>query len=213
MAKIKAGILSKVSGKVAGVVGGTWKGTNYLRELVKPANPNTPLQQAQRSQMRAVVRCARTLTGDVFKPFLDKFLKNMSGYNWFVKNNIKKFDGTDNALNSALAFSTGNMQTGSAAFSLSLASASIATGESVPSVPAGHKLITTGIIYDDTKGIAIVKTANDIGANEYVFGDDEWGDVAQGDKVCLGIFFADEDANGVIQAISTSLAQFGTVTA
>ena len=44
MAKIKAGILSKVSGKVAGVVGGTWKGTNYLRELVKPANPNTPLQ-------------------------------------------------------------------------------------------------------------------------------------------------------------------------
>ena len=30
---------------------GTWKGTNYLRELVKPANPNTPLQQAQRGKM------------------------------------------------------------------------------------------------------------------------------------------------------------------
>lgn len=213
MAKIKAGILSKVSGKVAGVVGGTWKGTNYLRELVKPANPNTPLQQAQRSQMRAVVRCARTLTGDVFKPFLDKFLKNMSGYNWFVKNNIKKFSGDDNALASALTFSTGNMQTGSADFSLSISSPSVSTGEAVPSVPAGHKLITTAIIYDDTKGIAIVKTANDIGASEIVLGDDEWGDVAQGDKVCLGLFFADEDANGVIQAISTSLSQFGTVTA
>lgn len=213
MAKIKAGILSKVSGKVAGVVGGTWKGTNYLRELVKPANPNTPLQQAQRSQMRAVVRCARTLTGDVFKPFLDKFLKNMSGYNWFVKNNIKKFSGDDNALASALAFSTGNMQTGSAEFSLSLAGVAIATGDSVPSVPSGHKLITVGIIYDDTKGIAVVKTADDIGANENVLGSDDWGDVAQGDKVCLGLFFADEDANGVIQAISTSLAQFGTVTA
>lgn len=213
MAKIKAGILSKVSGKVAGVVGGTWKGTNYLRELVKPANPNTPLQQAQRSQMRAVVRCARTLTGDVFKPFLDKFLKNMSGYNWFVKNNIKKFSGDDNALASALVFSSGNMQTGSAFFDLSLSQAAITTGEAVPSVPTGHKLITVGIIYDDTKGFAIVKAADNIGAEEIVFGNDEWGDVAQGDKVCLGLFFADEDANGVIQAISTSLAQFGTVTA
>lgn len=213
MAKIKAGILSKVSGKVAGVVGGTWKGTNYLRELVKPANPNTALQQAQRSLMKATVRCARTLTGDVFKPFLDKFLKNMSGYNWFVKNNIKKFNGTDNALASALVFSTGNMQTGSAEFGLSLAGVAIATGDSVPAVASGHKLITIGIIYDDTKGIAIVKTANDIGANENVLGSDDWGDVAQGDKVCLGLFFADEDANGVIQAISSSLAQFGTVTA
>lgn len=212
MAKIKAGILSKVSGKVAGVVGGTWKGTNYLRELVKPANPNTALQQAQRSKMRAVVRCARTLTGDVFKPYLDKFLKNMSGYNWFVKNNIAKFSGADNALASALAFSTGNMQTGSADFGLSTSGVAVATGDSVPSVASGHKLITIGILYNDTKGFAVVKSDNTIGANETVLGSDDWGETQASDKVCVGLFFADEDANGVIQAISTSLSQFGSAT-
>lgn len=212
MAKIKAGILSKVSGKVAGVVGGTWKGTNYLRELVKPANPNTALQQAQRSKMRACVRCARTLTGDVFKPYLDKFLKNMSGYNWFVKNNIAKFNGTNNALNTALAFSTGNMQTGSAEFSLARTGAPVTTGDSVPSVASGHKLITIGIMYNDTKGFAVVKSDDTIGANEIVLGSDDWGETAAGDKICVGLFFADEDANGVIQAISTSLSQFGSAT-
>jgi len=213
MAKIKAGILSKVSGKVAGVVGGTWKGTNYLRELVKPANPNTTLQQAQRSKMRACVRCARTLTGDVFKPYLDKFLKNMSGYNFFVKNNIAKFSGDSNALASALVFSSGNMATGSAEFSGSLSVAPVATGETVPSVATGHTRHTIAILYNDTKGFAVVKDSDDAGASEYIIGGDEWGNTTAGDIVCLGLFFADVDANGVVQAISSAISELKTVTA
>lgn len=88
MAKIKSGILSKVQGKVAGVVGATWKGKNYLRELVKPGNPNTPAQQLQRGKMSVAVKASRTFLAPVLTRFVSKFVKNMSAYNWFVKQNI-----------------------------------------------------------------------------------------------------------------------------
>ena len=43
MGKINQGILGGVSGQVGNVIGGTWKGIDYLR--IKPssvANPKTP---------------------------------------------------------------------------------------------------------------------------------------------------------------------------
>jgi len=88
MAKIRAGILSKVQGKVGGVVGATWKGKNYLREHVKPSNPNTPAQQLQRGKMSVAVKGASFFLGGVLTRFTNKFVKDMSAYNWFVKQNI-----------------------------------------------------------------------------------------------------------------------------
>ena len=88
MAKIRAGILSKVQGKVGGVVGATWKGKNYLREHVKPSNPNTPAQQLQRAKMSVVVKGASHFLGGVLTRFTNQFVKDMSAYNWFVKQNI-----------------------------------------------------------------------------------------------------------------------------
>lgn len=88
MAKIRAGILSKVQGKVGGVVGATWKGKNYLREHVKPSNPNTPAQQLQRGKMSTAVKGAGFFLGGILTRFTNKFVKDMSAYNWFVKQNI-----------------------------------------------------------------------------------------------------------------------------
>lgn len=88
MAKIRAGILSKVQGKVGGVVGATWKGKNYLREHVKPSNPNTPAQQLQRAKMSIAVKGASHFLGGILTRFTNKFVKDMSAYNWFVKQNI-----------------------------------------------------------------------------------------------------------------------------
>lgn len=212
MAKIKAGILSKVSGKVAGVVGSTWKGTNYLRELVKPSNPNTPLQQAQRSQMKAVVRCARNFTGDVFKPYLDKFLKDMSGYNWFVKSNIKKFNGTDNALTAALIFSTGNFASGGFNFSNTTSALVAVDEDNVPTAAAGHSVVAIGIAYNDTKNLAVIKVEDQPASYPDLIG--RWGEVSgfeAGDKVAVAGFYADVDANGVVQAISSSIGQLLTL--
>lgn len=205
MAKIKAGILSKVSGKVAGVVGGTWKGTNYLRELVKPANPNTPLQQAQRGKMSFVVKVARQLVGDVLNPFLNKFCKTMSGYNWFCKENIGGLAGTPLAFTSAPKLSFGTLASGAIgvygqdndyAVSFSAVPA-VAAGHSLKAVIANisqnGELVAAHIISNPSIDTAYAKAVDD-------------DDFPSATKYYGVAFFADFDANGVLQAISASIS-------
>ena len=91
MGVIRAGILSTVSGKVAGVVGGKWKDKSYLREWVRPANPNTTPQQVQRGKMSVGVAFAKALTGQVFNKYTDKFERSMTGFNRFIKDNMALF--------------------------------------------------------------------------------------------------------------------------
>jgi len=88
MGIILSGILSSVSGKVAGVVGGKWKDKAYLRAYVKPANPKTAGQIAQRTKFYLAVALAKPLVGQVFNSYTDKFLKSMSGFNYWIKANI-----------------------------------------------------------------------------------------------------------------------------
>lgn len=94
MGKIQSGILSKVSGKVAGVVGADWKGIAYLRAYTKPANPNTAAQQVQRTKFSDTVEFAVPILGQVLQEYVDPFEKKMSGYNRFIKRNIDIFDGS-----------------------------------------------------------------------------------------------------------------------
>lgn len=91
MARIRSGILGNIRGKVAGVVGSQWKDINYLREYVKPANPNSAAQQVQRSLMSAAVAFAKVLVGPIFNAYTDRFYKGMSGFNAFIKRNIAVF--------------------------------------------------------------------------------------------------------------------------
>lgn len=56
MAKLNSGILGGISGTVGNVVGGRWRGVDYIRS--KPANvknPNTEAQQAQRMRFKLVI--------------------------------------------------------------------------------------------------------------------------------------------------------------
>ena len=153
MAKIKSGILSKVQGKVAGVVGATWKGQNYLRELVKPGNPNTPAQQLPRGKMSVAVKASRTFLAPVLSPFVGKFVKNMSAYNWFVKQNIATSASEDTKIKD-LMLSFGSMAPPSfIADDVSLQGAGINVENLVaPAVPAGHQcLAVIGICTPDAE--------------------------------------------------------------
>lgn len=94
MAKLRSGILGNIRGRVAGVVASQWKDKNTLREYVIPANPNTAAQQVQRTKMSDVVSFAKSLVGPVFNAYTDVFVKSMSGFNYFIKQNIFTFDGT-----------------------------------------------------------------------------------------------------------------------
>src|SRR5690554_186799 len=63
MAIINQGILGGVSGKIGDVIGGTWKGIDYLR--IKPssvANPRTEGQLDQRSKFATVLRFLQPMT-------------------------------------------------------------------------------------------------------------------------------------------------------
>ena len=61
---------------------------------MKPANPNTAAQQTQRGKMASCVAFAKSLVGPVFNAYTDKFQKSMSGFNYFIKQNIAEFDGS-----------------------------------------------------------------------------------------------------------------------
>ena len=63
MGKINQGILGGVSGQIGNVIGGTWKGIDYLR--IKPssvANPRTEGQVDQRSKFLTVLRFLQPMT-------------------------------------------------------------------------------------------------------------------------------------------------------
>jgi len=94
MGVLRAGILSQISGKVAGVVGGTWKNVNYVREYVVPANPNTTDQQTQRNKFTLAVAFGKLILGSVLNVFVDPYQKTMSGFNYFIKQNIAFFTAT-----------------------------------------------------------------------------------------------------------------------
>lgn len=131
MAIIRSGVLGNTRGKVGGVVGSQWKDKNYIREYVKPANPNTAAQQTQRSKMTDIVAFCKTLVGQVFNVYTDPLLKAMSGFNKFIKDNIDEFDGSPVYANitvtagklfaAAISSFTYNTTTGAAVFTFSTA--------------------------------------------------------------------------------------------
>lgn len=66
-----------------------WKGKQYVRRYVKPQNPRTPKQMAQRKRMGAVVKMWRTLPPKVKAEYNRRAeeLGTCSGFNLFVSEN------------------------------------------------------------------------------------------------------------------------------
>ncbi|HBL73686.1 MAG: hypothetical protein A2W90_13270 [Bacteroidetes bacterium GWF2_42_66] len=94
MGKISQGILGGFSGKVGNVIGGNWKGIDYMR--VKPAsvaNPQTEGQMDQRSKFSAVIG----------------FLQPISE---FIKIGFKSYAVKMTAFNSAMSYNVKNALTG-----------------------------------------------------------------------------------------------------
>lgn len=94
MAVIKQGILGAFSGKVGSVVGSSWKGIAIMKALpASVANPRTAKQVIQRGKMSSAVKFAKAVLPEVIKPLNDRFVSRMSGYNYFIQQNIQCFEG------------------------------------------------------------------------------------------------------------------------
>lgn len=88
MGKINQGILGGVSGQVGNVIGGTWKGIDYLR--IKPssvANPRTEGQVDQRSKFSTVLRYLQPMT-DFLRVGFKLYANKMTQFNAAMSFNL-----------------------------------------------------------------------------------------------------------------------------
>jgi hypothetical protein len=93
MGKINQGILGGVSGTVGNVVGGTWKGINYIRiKAASHSDAQSEVQVNQRNRFGACIALAKSAMDTIIKPIWNKKAVKMSGYNLFTKTNISVFD-------------------------------------------------------------------------------------------------------------------------
>lgn len=92
MGIIKQGILGGFSGKVANIVGSSWKGIAIIKSLpLSVANPQTAGQVAQRTKLSNTVAFAKQILSSIIKPLRDRFAVQESGYNTFMSDNIALF--------------------------------------------------------------------------------------------------------------------------
>jgi hypothetical protein len=64
---------------------------NTLRSYVIPGNPDTAAQQVQRNKFASAVAFAKLILGQILNVYVDPFQKQMSGFNFFIKQNIAYF--------------------------------------------------------------------------------------------------------------------------
>ena len=87
MAKFPNGIMGAFIGKIGGIVGFKIFGINAARTYVKPANPNTAAQQANRSVWAELVILMRQVLGSVIQLYWNPFASGMSGANLWMSVN------------------------------------------------------------------------------------------------------------------------------
>ena len=92
MGKIKQGILGGFSGKVGSVVGGSWKGINYMRgKATSIKNPQTLQQMKQRNKFALALSVLQPITAFVrvgFKRYAHRKSEFNAAMSYTVKNAI-----------------------------------------------------------------------------------------------------------------------------
>lgn len=163
MAVIKQGILGGFSGKVAGVVGSSWKGISVMKSLPQSvANPQTAGQVAQRGKFAITVAFAVSILTTIVKPLWDRFAIRQSGYNAFIQSNIDNFDASGLVSPADLTISSGKMASSSID--------SVATSGVSPTVTvnwtddsgSGYKLASDevyAVCYNETQDVVGVSSA------------------------------------------------------
>lgn len=97
MAKIKQGILGGFSGKVANVVGTSWKGRAVMKsQPLSVANPKTEAQQEQRGKFSKIAELASAVLTQFVQLVENPISGDISGYNLFCKDNKGAFNASGN---------------------------------------------------------------------------------------------------------------------
>ena len=109
MGKIETGILGGFSGKVGTVVGGKWKGIDYIRVKGVPSNPNTEAQQEQRSKFKTTIAFLKPAIGFIRAGF-NQFAVKKTEMNVATAHMLAEAFDVDGALDmSKVLFSDGSL--------------------------------------------------------------------------------------------------------
>jgi hypothetical protein len=112
MGVIKRGILGGFSGKVANVIGGSWKGIAYMRAMpLSVANPRTTAQTTQRTIFADILAVLK-LHLSVIKQCNDRWTALMSGFNAVMSRAIKAYLIDSAYFGGSFHFSIGKLTNG-----------------------------------------------------------------------------------------------------
>lgn len=156
MAKIKQGILGGFSGKVANVVGTSWKGRAVMKsQPLSVSNPRTEAQQTQRGKFSDIAKLASTILTQFVQPVENPISGNVSGYNLFCKDNKNAYDGAGDLVMANLVCGGGKLE--------NLASIGVGCDydESPLFVPWTNAAGTSALRLTDKVYLALVGTNND----------------------------------------------------
>lgn len=110
MAIIRQGILGGVSGRIASVIGTSWKGRAVLRSRpLSVANPRTTAQVNQRNRFKTLSDIGGQLLSSIVKPLNDRFSGNISGFNSFISRNRNAFNPSNELAPLSISISRGQM--------------------------------------------------------------------------------------------------------
>lgn len=110
MAIISRGILGGFKGKVANVVGTSWKGRAVMKSLpLSVANPRSAGQVTQRTKFSNVTQIASSFLNSWIKPLWNPFAGNISGYNKFTSVNVPLANVDLNLTIEATKFTSGGV--------------------------------------------------------------------------------------------------------
>jgi hypothetical protein len=162
MGKIAQGVLGGFSGKVGNIVGGTWKGIDYMR--IKPANVSNPKTQGQldqRSKFSTVLRFLQPLTDFLkvgFKLYAIKMTQFNSAMSYNLNNAITGTYPNFTIDYTKVLVSRGSLVGAAAASS----SAGVVEFSWTDNSGSGNALATDKallVVYNATKGYAVYDTA------------------------------------------------------
>ena len=146
MGIIRRGILGGFSGKVANVVGSSWKGIAVMRALpLSVTNPRTVGQVDQRSAFSLTSKFASAILTTWIKPLWDRSAQSMSGYNAFIQQNVDIVKADKELIISKLTMSKGKL--GATAVNGTVSSSLSSISLSWDKIPSGSYQMSTDKLY------------------------------------------------------------------
>lgn len=203
MAIINQGILGGFSGKIGNVVGGSWKGINYMRILTKPANPKSDKQVNQRTKFSAALSFLQPITPFLrvgYKLFTAKQTAFNAGMSQILTNAITG-DAPDIAIDYTKAqVSAGTLTSAvNAGITYDSGEITIAWDDNSGSGSAKATDKSMFVVYNGVKSDAVYETAGAIRSVKSQVADlpVEW----VGDTVHVYLAFITEDGKNVANSI------------